>query len=139
FLEEGARIVLAGHDPDAGQAAAAALASVGPCTFLRCDATQPDQVEQLFAGACSALGGLDVLYHLAGASGRRQGDGALHECTDAGWQATLAVNLTSVFLTNRAAVRHWLERQSPGVILNLASVLALAPAPRHFDTCAYAA
>ncbi len=139
FLEEGARVLVAGHDADAGQRVAGELASVGPCGFLCCDATQPEQVEALFVSTVEQLGGLDVLYHLAGASGRRFGDGSLHECTFDGWQATLAVNLTSVFLTNGEAVRHFLKNGQPGVILNLASVLALAPSPRHFDTCAYTA
>jgi NAD(P)-dependent dehydrogenase (short-subunit alcohol dehydrogenase family) len=76
---------------------------------------------------------------VAGRSGRRDGDGPLHQCSEAGWQATLDVNLTSTFLTNRSAVRHFLARRQPGVILNLASALALAPAPHHFDTCAYTA
>jgi NAD(P)-dependent dehydrogenase (short-subunit alcohol dehydrogenase family) len=139
FLQEGARVVLAGHEPDAGWRAQKALSSFGPCSFVACDATRPEQVDALFRDTVAQLGGLDVLYHLAGGSGRRHGDGALHECSDAGWQVTLEVNLTSVFLTNRAAVRHFLDQGRPGVILNLASVLALAPAPRYFDTCAYAA
>jgi NAD(P)-dependent dehydrogenase (short-subunit alcohol dehydrogenase family) len=137
FLAEGARLVLAGHDPAAGQATLADLA--GAVTFLPCDATHPDEVERLFAEAVAHLGGLDVLYHVAGASGRRAGDGPLHECSEAGWRFTLDVNLTSTFLTNRAAVRHFLQSGTAGAILNMASVLALAPAPEHFDTCAYAA
>lgn len=139
FLEEGARLVLAGHDGDAGQRIAGELAALGDCSFLACDATRAEQVEALFAAAVARLGGLDVLYHLAGGSGRRFGDGALHECSDEGWRATLELNLSSVFLTNRAAVRHFLDQGRAGAILNLASVLALAPAPHHFDTCAYAA
>src|SRR5262245_46357283 len=130
FLDEGAAVVLAGHEP-------APDLSFAP--VLVADVTQAEQVDLLFAEAVALLDGLDVLYHLAGASGRRHGDGALHECTVEGWDATLAVNLTSVFLTNRAAVRHFLGRQQPGVILNLSSVLALAPVPRFFDTCAYTA
>jgi NAD(P)-dependent dehydrogenase (short-subunit alcohol dehydrogenase family) len=128
FQEEGAVLVVAGlaPPPDA-------------IPFLTCDATVAGQVEQLFAWAIERLGGLDVLYHVAGGSGRRHGDGPLHECSDAGWQATLDLNLTSTFLTNRAAVRHFLDRRQPGVILNLASVLPLSPAPRFFDTCAYTA
>ena len=93
----------------------------------------------MFAEAVSALGGLDVLYHVAGGSGRSFGDGPLHECTEEGWHATLDANLKSTFLTNRAAVRHFLAHKQPGVILNMASVLALAPLPHYFDTCAYAA
>lgn len=129
FLDEGASVVVAGHEPVASP----------PCPALVGDATQPEQVERMFADATEHLGGLDVLYHLAGGSGRGHGDGPLHECSDAGWRLTLDTNLTSVFLTNRAAIRHWLGRRQPGVILNLASVLAVSPAPHHFDTCAYAA
>ena len=80
-----------------------------------------------------------MLYHVAGSSGRKHGDGPLHECTDAGWQATLDANLRSVFLTNRAAVRHFLNQKTGGTILNMSSVLALSPSPHYFDTVAYMA
>jgi NAD(P)-dependent dehydrogenase (short-subunit alcohol dehydrogenase family) len=63
----------------------------------------------------------------------------LHECSDDGWHATLEANLTSTFLTNRAAVRCFLQEGSQGAILNMASVLGFSPAPRYFDTYAYAA
>jgi NAD(P)-dependent dehydrogenase (short-subunit alcohol dehydrogenase family) len=96
-------------------------------------------VERLFLEGIGLLGGLDVLYHVAGSSGRSQGDGPLHECTDLGWQATIEANLTSTFLTNRAALRHYLQQREGGVILNMASVLAICPSPRHFDTIAYTA
>ncbi|MFO0928094.1 MAG: SDR family oxidoreductase [Gemmataceae bacterium] len=139
FLEEGARVALAGNDREAGARAVEALAASGGPTFLPCDATCTEQVEALFADAVASLGGLDVLYHLAGGNGRRFGDGPLHECTDDGWDITQALHLRSVFLTNRAAVRHFLARSTSGVILNMASVLSASPSPHHFDTCAYAA
>lgn len=138
FLEEGASLVIAGRSADRGLAAVEALASAGTTRFVACDAADPAQVEALFAQTVEHLGGLDVLYHVAGISGRRYGDGPLHECTDAGWQATVDANLRSVFLTNRAAVRQFL-RQGGGAILNMASVLGFAPSPRYFDTAAYAA
>src|SRR5262249_59750947 len=53
--------------------------------------------------------------------------------------ATLTANLKSVFLTNRAAIQHFLAEHQPGVILNMASVLAFSPSPHHFDTAAYTA
>jgi len=95
---------------------------------IRADATDAADVERLFAATIERLGGLDVLYHVAGASGRGHGDGPLHDCTDAGWDWTVAANLRSTFLTNRAAVRHFLATKQPGVVLNMASVLALDPA-----------
>jgi NAD(P)-dependent dehydrogenase (short-subunit alcohol dehydrogenase family) len=139
FLAEGARLVIAGNSLAEGQAAAAVLVRHGEVHFVHADATNPDEVSALFRTATDRLDGVDVLYHVAGGSGRRFGDGPLHECTDDGWLATLQLNLTSTFLTNRAAVRHFLAAKQPGVILNMASVLALAPAPAFFDTCAYAA
>jgi NAD(P)-dependent dehydrogenase (short-subunit alcohol dehydrogenase family) len=139
FLEEGAKLVIAGRSSDKGNEALTALHDLGPISFVACDAAVAEQVERLFAEAASFLGGLDVLYHVAGISGRRYGDGPLHECTEEGWHATLQANLTSTFLTNRAAVRCFLHQGSPGAILNMASVLGFSPAPRYFGTYAYAA
>lgn len=128
FIAEGAHVVVAGLD---------AMTS-GPPSFV-CDASSESQVDALFAKAVQQLGGLDILFHVAGSSGRKHGDGPLHECTDAGWQMTLDANLKSVFLTNRAAIRQFLNQASGGTILNMASVLALSPSPQYFDTIAYAA
>jgi NAD(P)-dependent dehydrogenase (short-subunit alcohol dehydrogenase family) len=127
FLADGAQVVVAG------------LSAVGEFDFIATDASDSMQVTDLFQTAIGRLGGLDVLYHVAGISGRRLGDGALHECTDAGWDATVDANMKSVFLTNRTAVRHFLAKRQPGVILNMASVLAFSPSPHYFDTAAYTA
>ncbi len=139
----GKRCLLVGGTGGLGAAAAARFRAEGANVLAvgapEVDAADPASVAALFARALAEMGGLDVLYHLAGGSGRRFGDGPLHECTDDGWHATLALNLTGVFLTNRAAVAHWMRERSPGVILNVASVLAISPAPAHFDTCAYSA
>jgi NAD(P)-dependent dehydrogenase (short-subunit alcohol dehydrogenase family) len=139
FLQEGAEVIIAGRSLQKGADAVASLAPRGTISFVACDAVEAAQVDHLYAEALAFLDGLDVLYHVAGMSGRRQGDGPLHECTEEGWQATIDANLKSTFLTNRLAVRHFLDRKQPGVILNMASVLGFAPSPRYFDTCAYAA
>ena len=139
FLEEGARLVIAGRSAEKGQAAVRDLARHGAVAFVACDASEAAGVEALYHEVAAVLGGLDVLYHVAGISGRPHGDGPLHECTDEAWQATIDANLKSTFLTNRAAVRHFLAWKQPGVILNMSSVLAFAPSPGHFDTYAYTA
>jgi NAD(P)-dependent dehydrogenase (short-subunit alcohol dehydrogenase family) len=139
FLEEGANVVIAGESGEAGAVAMTDLKAIGKVAFIACDVGDSEQVERLFAKTADQLGGLDVLYHVAGISGRRFGDGPLHECTDDGWATTMAVNLTGTFRTNRAAVRQFLRQKSHGAILNMASVVALSPSPHHFDTCAYTA
>lgn len=111
----------------------------GDPSVIRVEAIDSALVERMVSEAVARLGGLDVLFHVAGASGRRHGDGPLHECTTDGWDWTLAANLRSTFLTNQAAIRQFLAAKQPGVILNMSSVLAYSPVPKHFDTGAYAA
>jgi NAD(P)-dependent dehydrogenase (short-subunit alcohol dehydrogenase family) len=138
FLLEGARLVVAGLS-GSERAAQDELKRHGEVTPLACDATVEEQVEAMVEQTVLRLGGMDVLYHVAGSSGRRHGDGPLHECSEVGWQSTIDSNLKSVFFTNRAAVRRFLEQKSGGAILNMASVLAFSPSPHYFDTVAYAA
>jgi NAD(P)-dependent dehydrogenase (short-subunit alcohol dehydrogenase family) len=79
------------------------------------------------------------LYHVAGGSGRKFGDGPLHELTLEGWNKTLELNLTSLMLSNQAAVKKFLELKKSGTILNMGSVLGFSPSPKYFSTHAYAA
>jgi NAD(P)-dependent dehydrogenase (short-subunit alcohol dehydrogenase family) len=145
FLEEGARVVIAGRDHAKGRGAIECLEPLGPVAFVAADASDASDVDRLLAAALDHLRGrLDVLFHVAGISGRRFGDGPLHEATDAGWDAVIDANARSTFLTNRAAVRVMLaqdldDRGVRGAVLNMGSVLAHAPSPRDFGTIAYAA
>lgn len=145
FLEEGARVVVAGRSAVKGEATRALFAPGAPVWDVVADVTSPGDVDALFHEALRRLGGrLDVLFHVAGISGRRFGDGPLHDCTDEGWDAVLGANARGLFLTNRAAVRQ-MRRQSldaaglRGTVLNMGSVLGWSPSPRHFGTYAYAA
>jgi NAD(P)-dependent dehydrogenase (short-subunit alcohol dehydrogenase family) len=75
---------------------------------------------------------------VAGGSGRKAGDGPLHEITDEGWDYTHRLNLTGLFYSNRAAVRQFLKQGTGGSVLNMGSVLGSSPSPRYFATHAYA-
>ena len=81
----------------------------------------------------------DGLYHVAGGSGRKYGDGPLHELTLEGWNKTFELNLTSLMLSNQAAIQQFLKQKSGGTILNVGSVLGYSPSPKYFTTHAYAA
>jgi NAD(P)-dependent dehydrogenase (short-subunit alcohol dehydrogenase family) len=107
--------------------------------FVTGDARDPETPRAAIRDALSAFSGFDALYHVAGGSGRALGDGPLHEASDAGWDETLRLNLTTVFNSDRAAAEAFLARRTPGSVLNLGSVLADSPAPRFFATHAYAA
>jgi NAD(P)-dependent dehydrogenase (short-subunit alcohol dehydrogenase family) len=137
FVREGARVVVVGHhEPDTSRAGeilgASAHALVG-------DATDPAISERAIGECVDRFGQLDGLYHVAGGSGRRFGDGPLDQITDEGWDQTLRLNLTTAAWSNRAAIRQFLRQDTGGAIVNLSSVVAFSPSPHHFATHAYAA
>ncbi len=136
FLSSGARVVAVGRNPDSVQTAQIELGS--DAFVLSADAARSDTAPRAIEEALNRFGGFHGLYHVAGGSGRRMGDGPLHELTDAGWDATLNLNLSSVFYSNRAAVLQFQRQKSGGSILNLTSVLAYSPSPKFFATHAYA-
>lgn len=136
----GAKLIITGLEQAALDDALTELTTRGgDAVGLQADARAAESAEAAVALAVTHFGRLDGLYHVAGGSGRSQGDGALHDLTDAGWDHTQELNLKSVMLTNRAAVRQFRAQGGGGVILNLASVLAWSPAPEFFASHAYAA
>lgn len=107
------------------------------------DLRDEDSARQAFAEAAVTLGRLDAVYAVAGGSGRRAGDGPVHEVPVSGWDSTLRLNATPAFLTARETVR-LMRAQEPdragrGALVLMSSVLAFAPAPELFSTHAYAA
>ncbi len=134
FLAAGARVLAVGLESGASED----LEWGASLRVLWADATLPVTAPQAIEECLSRFGGFDALYHVAGGSGRRWGDGPLHEITDEGWRKTLDLNLSSVFYSNRAAVRQFLNQKTGGSILNLASVLAWSPSPAFFATQTYA-
>lgn len=136
FISQGARVVVVGRSEESCKHAEdflgkSALVISGDATG---QATAKKAIE-LCMGHCN---GFDGLYHVAGGSGRQMGDGPLHEMSLDGWNKTLDLNLTSLMLSNQAAIRKFLELAKPGAILNMGSVLGFSPSPRHFATHAYA-
>ena len=136
-LREGAAVTVGGRDDAARAEACGRLGATVPC--VAGDAVSPSFATELIETAVRAHGRVDGVFHVAGGSGRRAGDGPLDVVTDEGWRHTIDVNLTALFHTNRAAARHFLEAGHGGAVVNIASVLAFSPAPHHFATHAYAA
>ncbi|MBI4605086.1 MAG: SDR family oxidoreductase [Planctomycetes bacterium] len=136
-VRAGARVVVVGRSAESARKALEVLGDRARAVVG--DASRPETVREAMDLAARELGPIAALYHVAGGSGRKAGDGPLHEVTDEGWEETLRANLTSLFHSNRAAARRFLEQGTPGSVLNMTSVLAFSPSPRHFATHAYAA
>ena len=113
---DGARVALLDQDADGVETAArgvgrGALALVG-------DVTRAKDVDGAVARVEGAWGRLDVLVNNAGITGRSF---PIWELSDEDWQRVIDVDLTSVFLCCRAAVKVML-RQGGGRIINIASI-----------------
>jgi NAD(P)-dependent dehydrogenase (short-subunit alcohol dehydrogenase family) len=84
------------------------------------------------------FGRVDYLINVAGISGRKFGDGPVHEASDEGWDIVMDTNAKTTFSLCREALKPMMQQHS-GSIVNMASVLAYAPNPDFFATHAYAA
>jgi NAD(P)-dependent dehydrogenase (short-subunit alcohol dehydrogenase family) len=119
-------------------------ANDGECGYYAADLTNTEAVEAAVARCAETYGRIDALYNVAGISGRKFGDGPLHECTEEGWDITMDTNVRGMFLVCRAVLRRMLEQDVDaqglrGCILNMASVLGFSPERNFFATHAYAA
>jgi len=134
FAAAGARVLIADQDRERAEAVAVSLGA--PASALGVDVRSRREVEGLFRHAAS-LAPLTILVNAAGGSGRRLGDGPVHDCSEEGWDFVLETNLKSVFLCAKHAIP-LLRQAGGGSIVNIGSVLGLVGHPL-FATHAYAA
>jgi NAD(P)-dependent dehydrogenase (short-subunit alcohol dehydrogenase family) len=137
FIAAGANVVVVGRKEETAAEAKKLLGSNAEA--LVGDATNPGTAINSISTCIEKFGSFDGLYHVAGGSGRKMGDGPLHELTLDGWNKTMELNLTSLMLSSQAAVKKFLELKKAGTILNMGSVLGYSPSPKYFSTHAYAA
>jgi len=120
---EGAALALIDRDADAADALADAItAQGGKAAAIAADVGQEASVKEAVAKAETALGGLDVLFNNAGIV--HPEDQGPEDTSMTGWETTIAVNLTGVFLCCKHGIPA-LSRAGGGSIINTASVVAL--------------
>jgi 3-oxoacyl-[acyl-carrier protein] reductase len=113
---DGARVALLDQDGEAVQRAARAVGR--GAMVLVGDVTRAKDVDAAVARVEGGWGRLDILVNNAGITGRSF---PIWELSDEDWQRVIDVDLTSVFLCCRAAVKVML-RQGGGRIINIASI-----------------
>ena len=118
FAAEGATVVIGDVDEAAGRAAAAEVGGL----FVRVDVTDEDEVNALFDTANRTYGSVDVAFNNAGIS--PPDDDSIETTELPAWQRVQDVNLKSVYLCCRAALRH-MTQQGSGSIINTASFVAV--------------
>ena len=96
FAGEGANVVIADVDDDAGGRVAAEIGA----RYVHCDVTDADQVESMVAEADSAFGSVDIALNNAGIN--PPDDASILETGVDAWRRVQEVNLTSVYLCCKA-------------------------------------
>ncbi|WP_353364817.1 SDR family NAD(P)-dependent oxidoreductase, partial [Mycobacterium sp.] len=115
---EGATIVVGDIDPTAGKAAADELDGL----FVPVDVSDEAAVNTLFDTAADTYGTVDIAFNNAGIS---PPDDDVIETTELpAWQKVQDINLKSVYLSCRAALRHMVPAET-GAIINTASFVAV--------------
>lgn len=116
---EGARIVLADVDADAGEAGARALRDAGAeAVFVRTDVTAAEDWHALAERAVAEFGRIDGLVNNVGVPS----GGDVLSTSDDEWARTVAINQTAMFLGMRT-IAPYLRDTGGGAVVNISSTL----------------
>ena len=119
FVEEGARVIAADLQEEAGRALEKQYPGV--VRFVRCDVTAPSQIKAAIDLAAAEFGGLDVLFNNAGSGGSPAG---VEDWDADGWDFTHALLLRAVAAGSSYATPH-MKRRGGGSIINTSSISGL--------------
>ncbi|MEU7695175.1 3-oxoacyl-ACP reductase [Microbispora hainanensis] len=118
FAQEGAKVVVADLDEEAGAKAAAEVGGL----FVKADVANEDDVTRMYRTAFEEFGSVDIAFNNAGIS-PPDDDSILETGLDA-WRRVQEVNLTSVYLCCKHVIPY-MQRQGKGSIINTASFVAV--------------
>lgn len=123
FAREGAQVVVADINQQAGETTVAAItAAGGAALFVRTDVGDAASVEGLVRAAEESYGKLDVMFNNAGIF--PDGDGSVLDTDEEVWDLVMRINLKGVFFGCKYALPAML-RAGGGSIINVASFVAL--------------
>ena len=137
----GANVVVnyVANEEAAAEVVAEITAAGSQAMAFRCDVSQEEQVDGMFAAAIERFGTIDILVNNAGL----QRDAPFHEMTLKDWRFVLDVNLSGQFLCARAAVREFMRRGvvpdvscAAGKIICMSSVHETIPWAGHVNYAA---
>lgn len=129
FAQEGARVALNGRKEDKLRIVQEKLpkVSAGEHVIAPGDISKEDAVEAIFAKSIQEMGGVDILICNAG----YQILSPSEDIKLSDFEGVMAVNVTGVMLSCRAALRHWLKEGIKGRIVVNSSVHQLIPKPHY--------
>ena len=135
---QGARLAISGSNPDKLRIFREELDEHSPQHLqevdhvaIKCDLSNPDEVEKLVPAAVDSLGGLDILVNNAGITR----DNLAMRMKDEEWDAVIRVNLEAAFRLMRAAARPMMKARF-GRIVTITSVVGATGNPGQMNYAA---
>ncbi len=127
LAQEGARVVIAELNAEAGEQTAHFIAQAGgDAIALRTDVTEPDSIQSTIEKAEQHYGGLHIMHNNAGGSTLRDGD-VIQAPLDEFWRV-IKLDLFGTFLGCRFGIPAIL-RSGGGSVINMSSNVALMGVP----------
>lgn len=121
FASEGAKLVIADFDEQAGEKIVQSLKSDGAeAIFCKVDVTSRSEVQSMVDQALQYFGRIDILINNAGITM----DGFLTKMSEEQWNSVIGVNLTGVFNCTQAVAPVMIQ-QGSGSIANASSVVGV--------------
>lgn len=125
FAEEGAKVVVADFNEEAGKAAVENIkAKGGVAAFCKVDISVASQVEAMIKFAADTFGRLDCAVNNAAL---KPDNNAFHELDEAYWDRLQAVDLKGTALCMKYELRQFLAQGTGGSIVNISSINAFKP------------
>ena len=95
--------------------------------LIQGDVSKEEDILQMMSATVDKFGSLDILINNAGIQTER----ASHEVQTDEFDRVIAVNLRGAYLCAREMIKHLLEQQRSGVIINISSVHEIIPRPMY--------
>jgi len=135
FLDDGARVVIADKDEDAGGEAMSMLGELGAARFIHCDVGDRLSVRNLVAATIDAFGQIDILVNNAGIVHAAE----FLELAEEDFDRVIRTNLKGAFLASQAIARRMVKQIAdggePGTIINLSSINAVVAIAEQVPYC----
>lgn len=128
FARNGARVVAAGRTLSTLQATVDEITAAGGiATAVVADVADKDSARNMIEQTVERFGRLDVLVNNAGINGGPEERKPIHQYSDELWERIIQVDLNGVYYCSKPAILQ-MERQGwGGSIINIGSIVGLAP------------
>ncbi|MEK7742639.1 MAG: 3-oxoacyl-ACP reductase FabG, partial [Nitrospirota bacterium] len=125
LARKGVNIVIADISSEQAQGTAAEIEKLGvKATGVGLDVSKAEEVNKVFGEIAKDYGKIDILVNNAGVTR----DGLIMRMKEEDWDAVININLKSVFLCSKEAVKV-MAKQRYGRIINISSVVAFMGNP----------